>query len=336
MSKKYIEIYSNIEKEIPLFSKIKYFHIFEKLMSNKIFLTNQIEKKKKLIFDFLIKKPKIEIKWKIIYEQLKLKDHDLQIPLIISKYLKSKVNIIKYYFKTFSKKYNLPYEIILKFYLYICKKKFNKNSNQEKLEIISLLKEIEKDNIEKVQKYSSITNIFIEHYNKKRSYEMKELEEDNLFNKKYLIKKNKLKKPNLLNSEFFRNKDKLDFYFPSNSLKKKILNTKLNKNNSSNSQLSIIKNSKFVSFENLKNKSLKSRQISQKIFNYNPIMNNSINLKKLKIKYSNEKQNDFSKKDKLHLFNRNTKLQKIKIHRLNKSSMIIRPINFFSKKDLIY
>ena len=199
-----------------------------------------------------------------------------------------------------------------------------------------MLKEIEKDNIEKVQKYSSITNIFIEHYNKKRSYEMKELEEDNLFNKKYLIKKNKLKKPNLLNSEFFRNKDKLDFYFPSNSLKKKILNTKLNKNNSSNSQLSIIKNSKFVSFENLKNKSLKSRQISQKIFNYNPIMNNSINLKKLKIKYSIEKQNDFSKKDKLHLFNRNTKLQKIKIHRLNKSSMIIRPINFFSKKDLIY
>ena len=148
---------------------------------------------------------------------------------------------------------------------------------------------------------------------------MKDLEEDNLFNKKYLIKKNKLKKPNLLNSEFLRNKDKFDFYFPSNFVKKKILNTKLKKSNSTNSQLSIFKNSNFVLCENFKNKSLKSIQISQKIFNYNPIMNYSIKFKKLKLK-----------------FNRNTKLQKVKTRRLNKSSMIIRPINFFSKKDLIY
>jgi hypothetical protein len=48
-------------------------------------------------------------------------------------------------------------------------------------------------------------------------------------------------------------------------------------------------------------------------------MNYSIKFKKLKLK-----------------FNRNTKLQKVKTRRLNKSSMIIRPINFFSKKDLIY
>ena len=96
-------------------------------MSNKIIITNQI--KKKFMLDFLIKNPKIEIKWKIIYEKLELKDNDLQIPLIISKYIKSKVKIIKYFFKIFTKKYNLPYEIILKFYLYICKKKFNKNSN---------------------------------------------------------------------------------------------------------------------------------------------------------------------------------------------------------------
>ena len=242
------------------------------------------------MLDFLIKNPKIEIKWKIIYEKLELKDNDLQIPLIISKYIKSKVKIIKYFFKIFTKKYNLPYEIILKFYFFICKKTLKKISNEENLEIISLLKVMENDDIEKIQKNSSITNLFIEHYNKKRSYDMKELEEDNLFNKKYLIKKNKLKKPNLLNSEFLRNKDKFDFYFPSNFVKKKILNTKLKKSNSTNSQLSIFKNSNFVLCENFKNKSLKSIQISQKIFNYNPIMNYSIKFKKLKIKYNNEKK----------------------------------------------
>ena len=48
-----------------------------------------------------------------------------------------------------------------------------------------------------------------------------------------------------------------------------------------------------------------------------------------------KKKNNLSK-NKLQLFNRNTKLQKVKTRRLNKSSMIIRPINFFSKKDLIY
>ena len=48
-----------------------------------------------------------------------------------------------------------------------------------------------------------------------------------------------------------------------------------------------------------------------------------------------KKKNNLSK-NKLQLFNRNTKLQKVKTHRLNKSSMIIKPINFFSKKDLIY
>lgn len=48
-----------------------------------------------------------------------------------------------------------------------------------------------------------------------------------------------------------------------------------------------------------------------------------------------KKKNNLSK-NKLQLFNRNTKLQKVKTRRLNKSSMIIRPINFFSKKDLIF
>ena len=134
-------------------------------MSNKIIITNQI--KKKFMLDFLIKIPRKEIKWKIIYEKLELKDHDLQIPLIISKYIKSKVKIIKYFFKIFTKKYNLPYEIILKFYFFICKKTLKKISHEENLEIIYLLKVMENDDIEKIQKYSSITNIFIEHYNKK-------------------------------------------------------------------------------------------------------------------------------------------------------------------------
>ena len=335
MSKKYIEIYSNIEKEIPLFSKKKYFHIFEKLISNKIILSNQIEKKKKLIFDFLIKIPRKEIKWKIIYEKLELKDHDLQIPLIISKYIKSKVKIIQYNFQIFSKKYNIPYEIILKFYLIICKKKFKKITNQEKLEIISLLKVMEKDENQKIIKYSSVTNIFIEHYNKKRSYDIKELEENNLFNKKYLIKKHILKKPNLLKSEFLKNNNKFEFFCPPNCLRKKILNTKLKKNYSSNIQLSISKNNNCVFDENFKSKSIKSRQINYKIYNYNPIINYSIKLKKLKIN-NNEKQNYEFPKNKLQIFNRNTKLLKAKNHHLNKSSMINRPKNFFSKNDLIY
>jgi hypothetical protein len=47
---------------------------------------------------------KIEINWKIIYDKLYLKDKELNIPLIISKYLKSKAKMLKLFIKNFSKK----------------------------------------------------------------------------------------------------------------------------------------------------------------------------------------------------------------------------------------
>ena len=84
---KYKKICFDIEREIPLFNKVKYFQIFEKLISmNDYYLLNENEKEQKLIFDISIKK--IEINWKTIYDKLYLKDKDLNIPLIISKYLK--------------------------------------------------------------------------------------------------------------------------------------------------------------------------------------------------------------------------------------------------------
>ncbi len=47
---------------------------------------------------------KIEINWKIIYDKLYLKDKEINIPLIISKYLKSKAKNVKIIYKEFFKK----------------------------------------------------------------------------------------------------------------------------------------------------------------------------------------------------------------------------------------
>ena len=64
---------------------------------------------------------KIEINQKTIYDKHYLKDKELNIPLIISKYLKSKAKMLKLFIKNFSKKHNLTKEIT-KLYFYICKK----------------------------------------------------------------------------------------------------------------------------------------------------------------------------------------------------------------------
>ena len=64
---------------------------------------------------------KIEINWKSIYDKLDLKDRELNIPLIISKYLKLKAKMLKLFIKNFSKKFHLAKEIT-KLYFYICKK----------------------------------------------------------------------------------------------------------------------------------------------------------------------------------------------------------------------
>ena len=57
--------------------------------------------------------------------------------------------------------------------------------------MLKITKEIEKENLERNLKYhSTLTNIFIEYYNKKKTYDEKEFEEEYKFNKKYFIKKN--------------------------------------------------------------------------------------------------------------------------------------------------
>ena len=184
---KYKKICFDIEREIPLFNKVKYFQIFEKLISmNDYYLLNENEKEQKLIFDISIKK--IEINWKTIYDKVYLKDKELNIPLIISKYLKSKAKMLKLFIKNFSKKYNLTKEITRKLYFYICKKKYFLNPNSN--EILKITKEIEKENLESNIKYhSTLTNIFIEYYNKKKHMMKKNLKKNINLIKNILLKK---------------------------------------------------------------------------------------------------------------------------------------------------
>ena len=324
---KYKKICFDIEREIPLFNKVKYFQIFEKLISmNDYYLLNENEKEQKLIFDISIKK--IEINWKTIYDKLYLKDKELNIPLIISKYLKSKAKMLKLFIKNFSKKYNLTKEITRKLYFYICKKKYFLNPNSN--EILKITKEIEKENLESNIKYhSTLTNIFIEYYNKKKTYDEKEFEEEYQFNKKYFIKKNiRQKAKSTININSNKNKkfkikinpSSISFRIKKENYKKNLYIQSYNSKN----------NSSIISTET---KNLKKNNIKYNSINFKPIK-----LKKLKKKI-NHKNSDFdlSKIKFPVLYNKRILKEEIeKKNNINKSTITKIPINFFSKKDLTY